>query len=146
MKKILYILSFLIFTFSFARAQDEQGGDENNGKLKERFKEYMQKRLDLSKDEAERAFPYFLRYLGEIKRAHTDFPNDALKRRQRIIEVKLRFRDQVRETVKARPERLDPDKVERAAVEFRKIVKDEADKRNLPIRRRGGSNNLNRLN
>ncbi|MBL7752104.1 MAG: hypothetical protein SFU20_03150 [Chitinophagaceae bacterium] len=138
MKKILYILGMLLFSFSALHAQDE-GDEDANGKVKERFREYMQQRLNLSKDEADRTFPLFLRYFNEIRQARREFPNDQLKQRQRVIEIKLRYREQFRQTVKERPERVDPDKVEKAAVEFRKALKDEAERRNLQIRRRGGS-------
>ncbi len=138
MKKILYILGMLLFSFSALHAQEE-GDDDANGKVKERFREYMQQRLNLSKDEADRTFPLFLRYFNEIRQARKEFPNDQLKQRQRVIEIKLRYREQFRQTVKERPERVDPDKVEKAAVEFRKALKDEAERRNLQIRRRGGS-------
>lgn len=138
MKKILYILGMLLFSFSALHAQEE-GDDDANGKVKERFREYMQQRLNLSKDEADRTFPLFLRYFNEIRQARKEFPNDQLKQRQRVIEIKLRYREQFRQTVKERPERVDPDRVEKAAVEFRKALKDEAERRNLQIRRRGGS-------
>lgn len=138
MKKILSILGMLLFSFSALHAQDE-GDEDANGKVKERFREYMQQRLNLSKDEADRTFPLFLRYFNEIRQARREFPNDQLKQRQRVIEIKLRYREQFRQTVKERPERVDPDKVEKAAVEFRKALKDEAERRNLQIRRRGGS-------
>lgn len=138
MKKILYILGMLLFSFSALHAQEE-GDDDANGKVKERFREYMQQRLNLTKDEADRTFPLFLRYFNEIRQARREFPNDQLKQRQRVIEIKLRYREQFRQTVKERPERVDPDRVEKAAVEFRKALKDEAERRNLQIRRRGGS-------
>lgn len=137
MKKILYILGLLLFSFTTLQAQE--GDDDANGKVKERFREYMQQRLNLSKEEADRTFPLFLRYFKEIRLARQEFPNDQLKQRQRVIEIKLRYRDEFRQSVKERPERVDPDRVEKAAIEFRQALKVEAEKRNLNIRRRGGS-------
>lgn len=135
---MVYILGLLLFAFTSLQAQEE-GDDDANGKVKERFREYMQVRLNLSREEADRTFPLFLKYFNEIRTARRDFPNDQLKQRQRVIEIKLRYREEFRQTLKDRPERVDPDKVEKAAVEFRKALKDEAERRNLQLRRRGGS-------
>ncbi|MBI1343218.1 MAG: hypothetical protein GC171_09805 [Terrimonas sp.] len=145
MKKILFIFGVLLFSFSFVHAQDESN-DEANGKVKERFREFMQQRLNLSKEEANRAFPLFLRYFNEIRTTNQQFRDDKLVRQQKIIEIKLRFRDQIRQTIKDRPERMDPEKVDRAVIEFRQALKDEAGKRNLQLRRRGGLDNPKRNN
>lgn len=137
MKKIIYILGLLVFSFTALHAQE--GDDDANGKVKERFREYMQQRLNLSKEEADRTFPLFLRYFNEIRLARREFPNDQLKQKQKVIEIKIRYREEFRQSVKERPERVDPDRVEKAAIEFRQALKVEAEKRNLQIRRRGGS-------
>lgn len=134
MRKILYILTLLLFSFSFSFAQ-EGDNDENTGKLKERFREYMQQRLGLSKKEADKFFPVCLRYFNEIKKTNEEFKGDKLLRQQKIIEVKLKFREQFRQTITEKLDRVDPDKVDRAATEFRQILKEEAVKRNLRIRR-----------
>jgi len=139
MKKILYILGFMLLAFTGSHAQ-EGGNEDEMGKVKERFREYMQIRLNLSKEEADKTFPLFLRYFNEIRQARREFPNDALKQRQRVIEIKLRYRDQFRDAVKTRPERVDPDKVDKAGSEFQQALKEEAQRRNLQIRRRQGKN------
>lgn len=146
MKKVLFIFGCLLFSFSFLHAQDETGQDDPNGKIKERFREFMQQRLDLTRDEADKTFPLFLRYFHEVSLARKEFADDNLKMRQKVIDIKLRYREQFREALKNRADRVDPDKVERAAIEFRKMLKEEAEKRNLPLRRKGGINSLNRFN
>lgn len=139
MKKIFYILGFLMLSFTFSFGQDDGGDEISNGKLKERFQEFMQDRLNLTKEEAAKTFPLFLRYLHELNIANKEFANDALKKRQRIIEIKLRYREQFRENLKTRLERVEPDRVDKAALEFRVILKNEAQKRNLQLRRKGGA-------
>jgi hypothetical protein len=57
MKRILYILSFLIFTATTSIAQNDEG---QGSKIRERMTEYIQKRLSLSKSEAEKFGPVFL--------------------------------------------------------------------------------------
>jgi hypothetical protein len=59
MKKILLILSLLFFGFA-AFAQDDNSNDDRGGKLQQRMQEYIQKRLNLSKGEAEKFSPVFL--------------------------------------------------------------------------------------
>ena len=58
MKKILLILSLFILTGITVFAQNEN--DDRGGKLQERMREYIQKKLNLTKGEADRFSPVFL--------------------------------------------------------------------------------------
>ena len=90
MKKIFLILGFLIFSGITVMAQDD---GINNNKMQDKMKEYLQKRLGLTKNEAEKFGPVFGRYLVELRKSHHDF-SDPLIRQQRIAELRVRFRDE----------------------------------------------------
>lgn len=90
MKRFLLILisSFTIITTSFA--QDDDAGE----RIHERMTEYLQKRLQLSKAEADRFSPVFLNYFQELKRTNQEYRGDRLLLQQKIVDVRLRYRDQ----------------------------------------------------
>ena len=88
MKKFLYILFFL-FSINHAFAQDE-----GTGKVRERMTEYIQKRLDLSKGEAERFGPVFTNYYNELRAINQDYKNDRLVLQQKTADLRLRYREQ----------------------------------------------------
>ena len=89
MKKIFYILSFLFVTGISSYAQDNDGG-----KLRQKMTEYIQQKLGLSKNEAERFGPVFLDYFKELRKTNQDFRGDRLVLQQKIVELRLRYRDQ----------------------------------------------------
>ena len=90
----------IIFLFSglVLHAQDENG---NNDKIREKMTEFIQKRLDLSKSEAERFSPVFLRYFNEWRNTLREFRNndDRLKLQQRIVDLRLHYRDEFKEII-----------------------------------------------
>jgi hypothetical protein len=91
MKRIFYILFFL-FNLSFAAfAQDE---DDPGGKMREKMIEYIQKKLDLSKGEAEKFSPIFIEYFRELRKTNQQFKGDRLVLQQKTAELRLRYRDQ----------------------------------------------------
>lgn len=94
MKRILYILTFVLAFHLGAFAQDE-GGE----KVRERMQEYIQKKLGLSKDEAERFSPIFLDYFKELRRTNQQFRGDRLVLQQKIAEVRLKYRDQFKPVI-----------------------------------------------
>ncbi|MEI9810054.1 MAG: hypothetical protein WDO16_20515 [Bacteroidota bacterium] len=100
MKKLLFIVS-LFFTTSislplFAQDTDE---DDGNEKIRDKMSEYIQKRLDLSKDEADKFAPLFIRYFKEWRQTIRDNKGDRLVMQQRIIELRLRYRDQFKDVI-----------------------------------------------
>ena len=92
MKQILYILSFTLFLSAGSFAQDGDGG--NGEKIREKMTEYIQKRLNLSKSEAENFQPLFMQYFNELRRTNQQFKGDRLVLQQKIIDLRLRYRDQ----------------------------------------------------
>lgn len=93
MKIILYLFSFLILnaTNSF--------GQEDGAKIRERMTEYIQKRLSLSKSEAEKFGPVYLNYFNELRKTNQEYKDDKLVLQQKTVELKLNYRDQFKTIV-----------------------------------------------
>jgi hypothetical protein len=93
MKKLLIILTIGLFGLA-VNAQEE----EHNDKIRDRMKEFIQKRLGLTKNEAERFTPVFLRYFKEWRETLRE-QKDPLFRQQKITEVRIRYRNEFREII-----------------------------------------------
>ena len=94
MKKILLILTFALLTGFSSKAQSDE-----HDKIRDKMTEFIQKRLDLTRNEAERFTPVFIRYFREWKQTLQENRNDGLVRQQRIIELRLRYRTEFRDIV-----------------------------------------------
>jgi len=92
MKKILLILTLALLAGSASQAQDD-----DNDKIRDKMREFIQKRLNLSKNEAEKFTPVFIRYFREWRQNIRE--PDVLIRDQKIAEVKIRYRTEFREIV-----------------------------------------------
>lgn len=91
MKKIVYILSCFLLLSTATLAQDPGG---NGDKVRERMTEYLQRRLNLSKAEADRFGPVFMDYFNELRNASQQYKGDRLVMQQKIVDLRLRYRDQ----------------------------------------------------
>lgn len=96
MKKILYLLGFLFFMSTASFAQDDE---EPGSKVRERMTEYIQKRLALSKSEADKFGPVFLEYFNELRKTNQEYKGDKLVLQQKIVELKLSYRNQFKTIV-----------------------------------------------
>ena len=96
MKRILYILGFLIFTATTSIAQNDEG---QGSKIRERMTEYIQKRLSLSKSEAEKFGPVFLDYFNQLRKTNQEYKGDRLVLQQKIVELRLNYRNQFKTIV-----------------------------------------------
>jgi hypothetical protein len=96
MKTYLYILFFSMFLNLSAFAQDDEG---NGSKIREKMTEYVQKRLGLSKSEAERFNPIFMNYFNELRNTNIQHRDDKLVLQQKIIDLRLRYREQFKPIV-----------------------------------------------
>ena len=101
MKKLLFILSLLFVTSSRLFAQDDVD-DQNEGdeKIRDKMSEFIQKRLDLSRAEAEKFTPVFIRYFKEWRqtlRENKGLP--VLDRQQKMLDLQLRYRNQFRDII-----------------------------------------------
>jgi hypothetical protein len=94
MKKILYIFIFLFTVSGSSFAQDEQ--EDAGGKLRDKMVEYIQKKLSMSKDEAEKFQPIFLDYLRQMKSTKQEFKTDPILLRQKVAELRVTTRDQLK--------------------------------------------------
>ncbi|HEY1021289.1 MAG TPA: hypothetical protein VGE06_03205 [Flavisolibacter sp.] len=95
MKKIFYTLIFF-FTLQTSFAQEDGPGA---ARLKEKMVEYIQTKLGLNKAEAERFQPMFMDYLRQLRDVKQEHKDDRLVLQQKIIEVRLKFRDQIKPVV-----------------------------------------------
>lgn len=95
MKRFLLILSLVLTTSVRLFAQEDD--DEANEKIRDKMSEFIQKRLNVSKDEASKFTPVFLRYFKDWRqtlRTSKDLP--ALDRQSKIVDLRLRYRTEFR--------------------------------------------------
>lgn len=93
MKKILFILSLFLFTSNALLAQDDD-------KIRDKMREYIQQRMKLTQNEAERFTPIFLRYFREWRTTLRDNKGgDKLILQQKIVELRIRYRTEFKEIV-----------------------------------------------
>ena len=94
MKKFLLILTLALLAGFSSKAQDD-----DNDRIRDKMREFIQKRLNLTRNEAERFTPVFIRYFREWKQTLQENRADGLVRQQRIIELRLRYRTEFRDIV-----------------------------------------------
>ena len=94
MKKFLLILTLALLAGFSSKAQ----GDDND-RIRDKMREFIQKRLNLTRNEAERFTPVFIRYFREWKQTLHENRADGLVRQQKIIELRLRYRTEFRDIV-----------------------------------------------
>lgn len=102
MKKWLLILSLFIFpAISVIAQEEEQDEPEVGGKVQQRMQEYIENKLNLSKEEAGKFRPIFIRYLREFAKARREFKTDGdrLTFQQKVIDMRLRYRTEFRQTI-----------------------------------------------
>ena len=98
MKKLLVILFLYLGTAVGGYAQENELPDSDGAnKLQERMALYIQKRLGLSKSEAEKFSPVFLRYIVELRKTHRENKADRLILQEKVIQLRIRFRDEFRQ-------------------------------------------------
>jgi hypothetical protein len=95
MKKFFYTL-FLCTALQLSYAQDEPQGA---AAVREKMVEYIQNKLDMSKAEAERFQPLFMDYLNQLRKVKQEHGNDRLVLQQKVVEARLKFRDQVKPVI-----------------------------------------------
>ncbi|HUR65162.1 MAG TPA: hypothetical protein VMZ03_02325 [Chitinophagaceae bacterium] len=100
MKKWLIILLLTLAPGAVLLAQTE--ADEpapQEGKIRERMQQYIQDRLSLSRNEAERFTPLFVRYFRDFAQTHKLYRGDNLILKQKIIDLRLRYRTEFRQVM-----------------------------------------------
>jgi hypothetical protein len=96
MKKLLVILGLSFFT---STACFSQAGDNDNDKIREKMSEFIQRRMGLSRAEAERFNPVFMRYFREWKTTIQTNRNDRPMLQLRIAELRIRYRTEFKDIV-----------------------------------------------
>ena len=91
MRKIYFILTLVLFTSFFLQAQDD--------KIRDKMTEFIQKRMKLTRNEAERFTPVFVRYFTEWRQTLKENKDDVLFRQQKIAELRIRYRGEFRDIV-----------------------------------------------
>ena len=92
MKKIFFILTLALFAGFASQAQDDD-------KIRDKMREFIQRRLTLSRNEAERFTPVFVRYFREWRQTLRENKEDVLFRQQKIAELRIRYRGEFRDIV-----------------------------------------------
>ena len=98
MKKFLLILTVFIGSLATGMAQTEpDDANPQESKIRERMQEYIQNRLNLSRNEAEKFTPIFVRYFREFAPTHRSYKGDRLVLQQKIIDLRIRYRTEFRQ-------------------------------------------------
>jgi hypothetical protein len=94
MKKFLLILTLALLAGFSSKAQDD-----GNDKIRDKMREFIQKRLSLTRNEAERFTPVFIRYFREWRQTLQENRDDVLIRQQKIVDLRIRYRTEFRDIV-----------------------------------------------
>lgn len=98
MKRFLLILTVFIGSLATGMAQTEpDDASPQESKIRERMQEYIQNRLNLSRNEAEKFTPIFVRYFREFAQTHRSYKGDRLVLQQKIIDLRIRYRTEFRQ-------------------------------------------------
>src|SRR6187551_829489 len=94
MKNFLLILTLALLTGFSSKAQSDE-----HDKIRDKMTEFIQKRLDLTRNEAERFTPVFIRYFHEWKQTLQETRGDILIRQQKIVDLRIRYRTEFRDII-----------------------------------------------
>ena len=102
MKKILFILGLLFISSVPLFAQEDDDANDGNDKIRDKMNEFIQKRLDLSKSEAEKFTPVFIRYFKEWRQTLRDTKQKdlpILQRQQKLLDLQFRYRSEFKDII-----------------------------------------------
>jgi hypothetical protein len=99
MKKIFIILGLTLFTSISCFAQDDDTDNGTNDKIREKMSEFIQRRMGLSRVEAEKFNPIFLRYFREWRTTLQTNRSDKIQLQLRIAELRIRYRSEFKDIV-----------------------------------------------
>lgn len=137
MKRISLVLLLAVIGFG-AKAQQTQ--DEPGVKPEATQEQidaikigFITKKLDLSPDEAQKFWPVYNQYSGEIRRARVENRGDELRLQERVVDIRKRYKDNFTRAVSS-------DKINRFWIierQFDNAVQREFMRRKMLQRRRG---------
>jgi len=96
MKRFLYIFGLFMAISTASYAQDVDG---NGRKIQDLMNEYVQKRMGLSKAEADKFSPVFLNYFNELRQTNQQYQGDKLVLQKKIVDLRLKYRNQFKDIV-----------------------------------------------
>jgi hypothetical protein len=99
MKRIFIILGLTLYTSFSCFAQEDENDNGNNDKIREKMSEFIQRRMGLSKMEADKFNPIFFRYFREWRTTLQVNRNDKQILQLRIAELRIRYRNEFRDIV-----------------------------------------------
>ena len=76
-----------------------QAQEDEHDKIRDKMREFIQKRLNLTRNEAERFTPVFVRYFREWRQTLREHKGDMLERQKRIVDLQIHYRPEFREIV-----------------------------------------------
>ncbi len=143
MKKYFIIVTvFILSAFTVVGQDDDNTPEDKAGKLQERMNEYIQKKLGLSKAEAAKFRPIFLRYIVELRRVHRENKGDRPMLQLRVAELRVKARNEFREVLDEHRANRVFEHQREFEIKIREELKARAQDRRLP---RGGIRPTNRL-
>lgn len=96
MKKLVFILTLLL---SFTSVINAQADDNEDSRIRDKMRQYIQQRMHLTKNEAERFTPVFIRYFREWRSTLKENRTDRLILQQKIVELRIRYRSEFKEII-----------------------------------------------
>lgn len=119
MKKILLILFFCISTAYFC---DAQAGDTGKNDINTVKIAYITNQLNLTPTEAQKFWPIYNRYFGEVKKAQQDSPNDNVAFLEKLVNIRKKYKPEFK-SVLGTDDRVN--KVYTAEAKFISLLKNE---------------------
>ncbi len=139
MKRFLLILTLFV---TIAKVATAQVGDDD--RIRDKMREYIQKRLNLNANEAERFTPVFVRYFKEWRSTLRENKGDRLILQQKIVELRIRYRGEFREIIGEKRSNQVYENQERFIQELKEIRQDRLERRRPGLKTRfaGGTRDL----
>ena len=110
--------------------------DDGDDKLRDKMREYIQQRMNLNKNEAEKFSPVFLRYFKEWRNTLRENRGDKLILQQRIAELRIRYRTEFKDIIGERRSNQVFQDQDRFIKELKEINKERIERRGPKIRTR----------
>ncbi|MES2429953.1 MAG: hypothetical protein V4556_03390 [Bacteroidota bacterium] len=92
MKKIYFILTFILFT-GIAQAQETQPGDKKQQNIEALKIAFISKELALTPEEAQQFWPIYNQYSKEFRGA-VKGNEDVLDRDEKVLNIRKKYKDQ----------------------------------------------------
>ena len=121
MKKVCFIISFLLLHIYICKAQEQH--DKNPGKVEDVKMEYMSRELNLTPEEAQKFWPLYNNYFNEVKNARKKYGNDEVAMDEKMVEIRKKYKNNFRSVLNS------DNRVNRVFVSeksFRDMVKKES--------------------